>query len=96
MDITAASEVWSHDDPGMHPSSEEEDLSDLEETVSDPEARGSGDALHNAGRRWGSESSPSAGDNSTVGDMKNNNPHRPTRDDVSDMDGDIDRNANAN
>ena len=44
MRITAASEVWSHGDARMRPSSEEE-------TISDPEARGSGEAVCNAGRR---------------------------------------------
>ena len=62
----------------MHRSSEGEDLSDQEEMVSVPDARGSGDAVCGAGRRWVSESSPSAGENSTAGNMTNNSPDVPT------------------
>ena len=80
----------------MHASSVGEDLSDEEEMVSDPDARGSGDAVCGAGRRWGSESSPSAGENSTAGNVTNNSPRVPNGDNWGDADGDMDQNANAN
>ena len=72
MGITAAWEVWKPEDPRMHPSSG--DRPEEEDMVSDPEARGSGEAVCR-GREWGSDTSPE-GENDTARNETNNSPRQ--------------------
>ena len=92
---TAACEVWKSDDPRMRPSSESEDLSAEEETVSDPGARGSGEPVC-VGREWGLDTSPFVWENGTAGNETNNSPTRLHGDGRRHTDHNTDQNANIN